>query len=152
MPSDPLSRPLDDWNQTDLDQLVGRSESEYLELKGSKTDIRSNGRQVVAKAIAGMVSASGGYVVIGTEAGKDGVTAYPGIEVTGADVENFLRSLHDLIRPSDWRSQLDSRCGDLRAHSSREVCESAGRTKLRSSRLGTCSPPFHHTDRRAGSG
>jgi len=46
-----------------------------------------------------MISASGGYVIVGTEAGEDLVSAYPGLDVQPEQIENFRRSLADRVRP-----------------------------------------------------
>lgn len=52
MPDEPLSKSVDTWTRDDLDLLIGRVETEYLELKGSDTDIGGSGRGAVAKEIA----------------------------------------------------------------------------------------------------
>jgi ribosomal protein S10 len=80
--------------------LIGRVETEYLEVKGSDTDIDGSGRGGLAKELAGMISASGGYVVIGTEPGEDRVSAYPGLDVQPDQIENLRRSLLDRVRPT----------------------------------------------------
>jgi hypothetical protein len=91
---DPLARPLISWTSSDVDALLGRVEGERLELKGSETDINSaSGRQRIARELAGMISSWGGFIVIGTVAGEDEVTAYPEITVSAAEVDAFRRSL-----------------------------------------------------------
>lgn len=100
MPTDPLLLSVDHWTRSDLDILVGRRESLRLELKGSETDITAGAeRRSIAREIAAMQSEAGGFVVIGTEAGSDAVTAYPGLDVALDEVENLRRSLLDLVRP-----------------------------------------------------
>ena len=100
MQTDPLARPVEGWSRADLDELVGREETIRLELKGAKLDISSrSGRRKIAREVAGMQSAAGGYIVIGTEPGSDVVTTFPGLAVGEAQIEQLRRSLLDLVQP-----------------------------------------------------
>ena len=45
MPDDSLTKPIEDWTPSDIENLRGASESEYLELKGDKLDINSPARR-----------------------------------------------------------------------------------------------------------
>ena len=113
MTGNPLTKPIDDWTAEDLDALRGATESEYLELKGDDVDISSvTGRSIVARAIAGLMSTDGGYLIVGTTSGADEVEGYPGVTATPEEVDALRRSVLDpssscraLPRATDLRSR-----------------------------------------------
>jgi hypothetical protein len=80
---DPITKPVATWTRDDLTVLLGREESEYLEVKGSATAVETDsGKAILARALAGLTSASGGFVIVGTQDGGDRIESYPGIPVS----------------------------------------------------------------------
>lgn len=100
MPDDPLTKPIEAWTLSDLENLRGASESEYLELKGDEVDIASTGgRSSIARAVAGLMSGFGGYLILGATSGTDTFEGYPGLAVNSDDIDALTRSVMDRVRP-----------------------------------------------------
>ena len=96
--SDVLSLPLDDWDDRRLRELIGRHESQRLELKGPIDPANASHRTDVADEAAGMASTVGGFIIIGSN-DADELLELPGIEATEEDAERLRNSLLDLVKP-----------------------------------------------------
>ena len=64
-------KPFEEIVQTDLEALIGLSEIQELEFKRESFERNDEGTREMLRDVASFANASGGYIVIGIEAGAD---------------------------------------------------------------------------------
>ncbi len=100
MVDDPLQKPLATWSTEDVSSLIGRSESQQLEVKGPELDITKAGdRKRLAQEFAGMMSADGGLVILGAIENDDVIEGLPGLDIDDPVVARLRSSLLDSVYP-----------------------------------------------------